>query len=86
MKKTIALVLTLILALSAVTALAAEKLTIGATSNPHYIILDFVKDDLKELGYDLELVEFSDYVLPNQATAAGELDANFFQHKPHMVA
>ncbi len=86
MKKTIALVLTLILALSAVTALAGEKLTIGATANPHYIILDFIKEDMKELGYDLELVEFSDYVLPNQATAAGELDANYFQHKPHMVA
>ena len=86
MKKYIALVLTLILALSAVTALANEKITIGATSNPHSIILDFIKDDLAALGYDLELVEFSDYVLPNQATAAGELDANYFQHKPHMVA
>ena len=35
-------------------------------------------------GLDIELVVFSDYLLPNEALAAGDLDANAFQHRPFL--
>ena len=61
-----------------------EKITVGATPVPHEEILEFIKPQLQELGYDLEIVSFTDYQLPNSSVAAGELDANYFQHKPFL--
>ena len=55
---------------------------IGATPVPHVEILEAVKPLLKAKGYDLQIVEFTDYVTPNIAVNEGELDANFFQHLP----
>ncbi len=57
---------------------------IGATPVPHSEILEVVKPLLKEKGYDLQIVEFTDYVTPNIAVDEGELDANFFQHEPYL--
>ncbi len=57
---------------------------VGATPVPHVEILEVVKPLLKEKGYDLEIVEFTDYVTPNIAVDEGELDANFFQHTPYL--
>lgn len=59
-------------------------LKVGATPNPHARILENIKDDLKAEGIDLQIVEFSDYVLPNIALNDGELDANFHQHQPYL--
>lgn len=58
---------------------------IGATPVPHVEILEAVKPLLKAKGYDLEIVEFTDYVTPNIAVNEGELDANFFQHLPYLT-
>ena len=57
---------------------------IGATPVPHAEILEAVKPILKAKGYDLQIVEFTDYVTPNIAVNEGELDANFFQHLPYL--
>jgi len=57
---------------------------VGATPVPHAEILEFVKPLLKAKGYDLEIVEFTDYVTPNIAVDEDELDANFFQHLPYL--
>lgn len=57
---------------------------VGATSTPHGEILEFVKNDLAEKGYDLQITIYDDYVLPNKALADGELDANYFQHTPYL--
>ncbi len=57
---------------------------IGATPVPHVEILQIVKPLLKAKGYDLQIVEFTDYVTPNIAVDEGELDANFFQHLPYL--
>ncbi|MDO4355281.1 MAG: MetQ/NlpA family ABC transporter substrate-binding protein [Clostridia bacterium] len=87
MKKLFALTLALILTLSFSTALAEnQKIVIGATPSPHAEILEYIKDDLAELGYDLEIKIFTEYPLPNPALAAGELDANYFQHQPYLNA
>ena len=61
-----------------------EKLVVGASSTPHGEILEQVKDELKEQGYELEIVIFDDYVLPNTSLDEGSLDANYFQHTPYL--
>lgn len=61
------------------------KLVVGASVTPHAEILAVVKDDLAAAGYDLEIVEFSDYVIPNTSLEDGSLDANYFQHEPYLL-
>lgn len=53
---------------------------VGASPTPHAEILEQIKDALAEDGYELEIVEFNDYVQPNTALEDGDLDANYFQH------
>ncbi|MBR1536692.1 MAG: MetQ/NlpA family ABC transporter substrate-binding protein [Treponema sp.] len=81
MKKIISLAATAVLA----SALFAEgTLKVGATPEPHAAILNLVKEDLKANGIDLQVVEFTDYVTPNDAVEAGDIDANYFQHIPYL--
>ena len=61
-----------------------KTIKVGACVTPHAEILNSVKDKLAEEGWDLEVVEYNDYVLPNTALEDGELDANYFQHKPYL--
>jgi len=74
-----------LLALYALVALPAsaepEKLKVGATAGPHAEILEFVKEGARDLGLDIEVVEFSDYIAPNAALDQGDLDANSYQHQ-----
>ncbi len=60
------------------------KIVVAASPTPHAEILEQVKADLKEKGYELEITEFSDYVQPNLVLDSGDVDANFFQHKPYL--
>ena len=61
-----------------------KTIKVGACVTPHAEILNSVKDKLAEEGWDLEVVEYNDYVLPNTALEDGELDANYFQHKTYL--
>ena len=61
-----------------------KKIVIGASSSPHADILKVAKKELKKEGYELEIKEYSDYVQPNTALESGDLDANYFQHKPYL--
>ena len=61
-----------------------KTITIGASVTPHAEIIENLKPDLEELGYEVEIVEFSDYVKPNTALRDGELDCNYFQHTPYL--
>ena len=61
-----------------------KVLTVGATPEPHAAILNLLVDDLAKEGITLKVTEFTDYVTPNEAVESGEIDANFFQHKPYM--
>jgi D-methionine transport system substrate-binding protein len=63
---------------------ALTKLKVGASPAPHAEILEAAKPLLAEKGIELEIVEFDDYVLPNTALNDGDLDANYFQHKPYL--
>ncbi|MEU3373433.1 MetQ/NlpA family ABC transporter substrate-binding protein [Streptomyces sp. NPDC006660] len=63
----------------------SKALVVAASPTPHADILKFVKDNLAaKAGLKLEVKEFTDYVLPNTATEQGQVDANFFQHKPYL--
>lgn len=68
------------------TAFAGEdnKITVAASPTPHAEILEQVKDKLAEEGYELEVIEFEDYVQPNLVVDSGEIDANYFQHIPYL--
>jgi D-methionine transport system substrate-binding protein len=71
----------------AMPALAQDKvIKIGATGGPHAEILEQVKKVAEKDGLKLKIVEFSDYVQPNAALAAGDLDANSYQHQPYLDA
>lgn len=48
------------------------------------MVKNSVKPQLEKQGYKVKLVEFSDYVRPNQALASGDIDINIFQHKPYL--
>jgi len=49
---------------------AAEKIKIGVTPGPHAQILEVVKPIAAKKGLDLDILEFSDYVVPNAALHA----------------
>ena len=98
MKKHISLILASILTLSlagcgtkkeaattATTAKEKKVIKVGATPVPHKEILEVVAPLLQKEGYELKIVEFTDYVTPNTALQEGELDANFFQHVPYLT-
>lgn len=59
-------------------------ITVGASPSPHAEILKAVEDEIKSAGYELKVVEYNDYVQPNVALSEGDLDANYFQHKPYL--
>lgn len=98
MKKITSLILALVLTFSLValsacggktnndnTASGDDKvITVGASATPHAEILEQVKQVLADEGYELKIVTYDDYVLPNQALADGTLDANYFQHEPYL--
>lgn len=65
---------------------SGETVTIkvGATPAPHAAILEVAKEILAGEGYELEIVEYDDYVLPNESLEDGSLDANYFQHITYM--
>lgn len=85
----IAIILSLVIGSAALTGCGGKDgddktIKVGASPAPHAEILKEVKAELEKDGYKLEIVEFQDYVQPNKALDAGDIDANYFQHKPYM--
>lgn len=93
MKKVLVLLCALILLAAFVTgcgknnggsAGGGNKIVVGATAKPHAEILEVVKPLLQKEGIELEIEEFTDYVLINPALKDKKIDANFFQHIPYL--
>jgi D-methionine transport system substrate-binding protein len=63
---------------------SAEKIKVGVTPGPHAQILEVVKPIAAKKGLELEVLEFSDYVVPNEALSSGELQINSFQNQPFL--
>lgn len=96
MKKVLSIVLVLALAFSfaacaktnTTTPDNSKKLTVikvGASPAPHAEILEQAKPLMEAKGYDLQIVEFTDYVMPNTSLEDGSIDANYFQHQPYLT-
>lgn len=61
-----------------------KKIVVGASITPHAEILETAKSILAAKGFELNIIEYNDYVQPNVALDAGDLDANYFQHQPYL--
>ena len=61
-----------------------KKIVVGASPAPHAEILRAAKDVLAQKGYELEILEYVDYIQPNLALESADLDANYFQHLPYL--
>ena len=60
------------------------KIIVGASPAPHAEILNAAKEILAQKGYELQVMEYVDYIQPNLALESGDLDANYFQHLPYL--
>lgn len=61
-----------------------EVIKIAASPIPHAEILEQAAEILKNYGYELDIVEFEDYVQPNLVVESGEFDANYVEHVPYL--
>jgi D-methionine transport system substrate-binding protein len=76
-----------LVAFAAAPALAQDKpIKVGVTAGPHAEIFEVVKKVAERDGLKIQIVEFSDYIQPNAALNAGDLDANSYQHLPYLEA
>ena len=60
------------------------SLKIGVVGSVYEDIWQPTVDKLKDEGIELEVVQFSDYVTPNNALNNGEIDLNAFQHQIYL--
>ena len=65
-------------------ALAGATISVAASPAPHAEILEVAKKILAEKDIALDIIEFTDYVQPNNVVESGEVDANYFQHTPYL--
>ena len=92
MKKTIAILMTGVLALSLLAGCGKKSgagsddktIKVAASATPHAEILEQAKPLLEEKGYTLDVTIFDDYVQPNNVVESEEFDANYFQHIPYL--
>jgi D-methionine transport system substrate-binding protein len=78
------LVAPVVLASTLSLAHAADVVRLGVTAGPHAQIAEIAKKVAARDGLELKIVEFQDYIQPNAALDAGELDANSYQHQPFL--
>lgn len=64
-------------------ALAGKTITVAASPTPHAQILAVAAEILAEKNITLEVLEFTDYIIPNEVVESGEVLANYFAHDPY---
>ena len=89
MKKIATLISAILLAALTLTSCAGKKeetktITVAASSAPHAEILEQCVELVAADGYQLVVKVMDDYVIPNNATESGDVDANYFQHQPYL--
>ncbi|HET9904632.1 MAG TPA: MetQ/NlpA family ABC transporter substrate-binding protein [Xanthobacteraceae bacterium] len=65
---------------------AQAPLKVGSGAGPNAEILEFAAAHARKQGLPVDVIEFSDWITPNEAVANGDIDANLFQHKPFLDA
>ena len=91
LKKILSLMLSSLLLLSVVGCSSTngksnedKVIKVGATLVPGGELLKELEPMIEEKGYKLEIINFNDYIMPNEALNNGEIDANLFQHEPYL--
>lgn len=79
--------LTLAVGLAACSSSGGDEntLRISASSTPHVEILDHIVSTGALGDYQLDVLEITGEVDPNELLEAGDVDANFFQHEPYLI-
>ena len=72
------------LTLVALSAQAQDVIKIAVTAGPHAQIAEVAKKVAERDGLKLQIVEFNDYIQPNAALDAGDVQANSYQHLPFL--
>lgn len=63
----------------------AKSLKVGVVAGPYQdLFREAVEPSLRERGYSVSYVEFSDYVQPNNALVNGDISLNVFQHSTYL--
>lgn len=58
---------------------------VGVCAGPYEdMFKEGIQPELEKKGYEIKYVDFSDYVLPNNALAESEIDVNVFQHSTYL--
>lgn len=65
-------------------ALAGTTISVAASPTPHAEILMVAQEILAQKNITLDIIEYTDYVQPNNVVESGEVDANYFQHVPYL--
>ena len=65
-------------------ALAGQTITVAASPTPHAEILAVAKEILAQRNITLDVIDYNDYIIPNNVVESGEVDANYVQHKPYL--
>jgi D-methionine transport system substrate-binding protein len=60
---------------------SANALKVGVTAGPHADIVKKISELAKKQSLTIEVIEFNDFILPNEALAAKDLDINSYQHE-----
>ena len=63
-----------------------KEITVGITSGYSEQVMEFVAKEAEKDGLKVNLKSFGDYVTPDAALAAGEIDLNSYQHGPYLEA
>src|SRR5580658_9284452 len=62
-----------------------KHIKVGVEAGPEYVVAQAAQKVAKDrFGLDVELVTFSDYVMPNEALQQGDIDVNVFQNRPFL--
>ena len=73
------------IALTATAAHADQPLRLAVSAGPLAQLVEFVAARAKSKGVDIKIIETTDWVTPNEAVFAGDLDTNFFQHSANLA-
>lgn len=71
-------------ALTLAPAASAADLRVGVSAGPYGQVLDEAARLAAEEGLDVEIIEFTEWTMINEALHNGDIDANNFQHKPYL--
>ena len=78
------LLLGVAVAVSALAVQAQDTVRIAVTAGPHAQIAEVARTVAARDGLVLQILEFQDYIQPNAALDAGDVQANSYQHRPFL--